>query len=118
MITRKQSIPAALVLLALYLGGYAYARMTHRIVHMQNRAVGPQQVLARPDSWEDIQIDMAKDNPLLETYARGQKGTTGLLNAVFWPLRTVEAKYWNWKHKCGQQAGPAYPPQGVGSADP
>ena len=99
MITRKQKTAAAFILLAFYLGGYAYARITHTVVRMENRGVGPQQILARSDSWDDLQIEMAKGKPLLEIYARGKKNTAGLLNAVFWPLRTVEAKYWNSHHK-------------------
>ena len=98
MITIKHIIFAGLALLALYLGGYAHARMTHKIVHMQNGSVGPHQVIAKSDSWDDLQIEMTKEIPLVGTFERVQNNT-GLLNVGFWPLRKIEAAYWNWNNE-------------------
>jgi hypothetical protein len=79
-----------------YIAVYAYARLTHRIVHLQNRSGGDQEVVSRPAERSDLLIDMSEGKPVAEAYARGQKRIPGFLNVVFWPLRTIEAAWWNW----------------------
>jgi hypothetical protein len=92
---RKWSILVCAVCLGGYIAIYAYARLTHGIVHLQNRSVGEQEVVARPAQWSDLLIDMSEGRPVVEAYARGQKRIPEFLNVVFWPLRTIEAAWWN-----------------------
>ena len=85
-------------LIGVYLGAYVYARMTHRIVRLQNRAGGEQLVMAKPDPWDDILLGMSVGKPLDEACAHAQKGVPAFLNMVFWPLRSIEAAWWNRDH--------------------
>ena len=96
--TKKQKwiIVAGIALLACYLGCYAYARVTHQVVRLQNRSGGGQQIVAQPDPWNDIMISLSEAKPMLKAYAHGQKRTPGFLNVFFWPLRLIEAAWWNW----------------------
>jgi hypothetical protein len=80
-----------------YLGAYAYARLTHRIVHFQNRSGQQPEVVARPDAWDDLLVDMSTGKPVMEAYAHGRRRAPGFLNAVFWPLRSIEAAWWHSK---------------------
>lgn len=80
-----------------YLSAYAYARLTHRIVHFQNRSGRLQEVVARSDAWDDLLVDMSAGKPIVEAYAHGQTRAPGFLNVVFWPLRSIEAAWWNRK---------------------
>ena len=84
-----------IALLSLYLGGYAYARITHQIVHLQNRSEGRQQVVARPGEWDHRLLDMSMGKPIVEAYAQGQKRTPEFMNVLFWPLRAIEAAWWD-----------------------
>jgi hypothetical protein len=95
MTKRKNIVITCLALLGAYLVMYAYARMTHRIVHFQSHSEGKQKVVARPDKWNDLLIAMSKGKPLAEVYARGQKRTPVVLNVFFWPLRSLEEAWWN-----------------------
>jgi hypothetical protein len=101
MTNRKNIVIACFVLLGAYLVMYAYARMTHHIVHLQNRSEGKQTVAATPDEWSDLLIDMSKGKPVVGAYARGQKKTPVVLNVFFWPLRSLEEVWWNWGNKRG-----------------
>jgi hypothetical protein len=108
MTKRKVIVIACIALLGTYLAAYACIRITHRIVRFQNRSGGKQEVVARPEEWSDLLIDMAEGKPIIEAYARGQKRAPGFLNFVFWPLRSIEEAWWNQGKGCGQPGAPGY----------
>ena len=90
-------ILAVILCFAACIGAYVYARLTHHVVHLQNRAGGTPTVVAVSDPWDGLLMDMAKDRPLAKAHARGQKTFPTVLNSVFWPLRKAEAACWTLK---------------------
>ena len=94
---QKQIVFIFIALLSLYVGVYVWARITHRIVHVQNRSGGEALVLAKPDPWDDLLVDMSKGKPVAQRLAKAQKGMPTILNTVFWPLRSIESAWWDHK---------------------
>ncbi len=96
---RKWMIVGGTAALACYVLAYAYLRITHRIVHFQNKGGEKQIVVAPSDPWDDLLVDMSQGRPVADAYARILRRSHGALNAIFWPLRAIEAAYWNRKTK-------------------
>ena len=84
-----------IALLVVYTVAYSYARLTLRIVHIQNRSEGEHEVLATPDEWDDLLVRMSEGTPVAEAHARLHGVTPVVLNAFFLPLRSIEVAWWN-----------------------
>lgn len=89
----------AVVLLGLlYFGVYLFVRNHGDIVHIENRGSETGRTIqAHLPEWIEIQIGLAEEagSVPLAFSARMAKARPWILNAVFWPLRKLEALIYN-----------------------
>ena len=82
----KKYIMIAVCTLVLYLVAYIGLRVTHEIVHMENKAEeSSHSVKAEQLPWDDLFEDLS------EVYAAKRH----LYNILFFPMRKIEEVYWN-----------------------
>jgi hypothetical protein len=101
---QKRTIVVLMAFLVCYFGGYVYARLTHKIERLTYHRPGGAQVLAEPDPWDDLLANMSAGNPVVSVYTHELRKTHGFLNFLFWPLRSIEAAWWNRIEGQGQRA--------------